>query len=146
MKNIERTKKTLVFFIILLVSFSCNVAFLLQDFMPFRYYGKIYDDVSCSILIKENLHETKNLEKDVVWTGEVKQNHKDRFGGKYTALYDERDDYEFLRLIDKTIMFKQDAITENVYFCPVAIVIQVLWIAADFVLIWFLRKNKNPLP
>lgn len=141
MKNIKITKKAVVLCLIVLVSFFCNIVFLLQDFIPFKYYGKIYDDVSCSVLIKGNSHETKNLEKDVVWTGEVKRCYNDRYGGRYTALYDQRDGYEFLRLIDRTIIVKQDVLTKNIYFCPVAIVIQVLWIAADFVLIWFLRKK-----
>ena len=131
----------LLFIALLTVSIIANVFFLSQDFFPGKYYGKIYDDISCSVLVKKNFHETINLEKDVVWTGEVKQDYKDRYGGQYTALYDERDGYEFLRLVDKTIMFKQDAVTRNIYFCPAAIIIQVLWITADVVLIVLLRKR-----
>ena len=137
MEFLVKHKKTAICFTIIAVSIICNVAFLMQDFFPGRYYGKVYDDVSCSITVKGDTHETVHLDAETIWSGEVKKTYKESLGGQYTALYDSRDGVEILRLVDKTIMFKQDAITNNIYYCPFAIVIQILWIVGDLSIIYF---------
>lgn len=146
----------LLFIALLTVSIIANVFFLSKDICDGTYYQIVNKDneyryvfsVDSRIVDYKRYNSDGNIERQA--TGYYEINHHD--GQKIIDVMDFVDfgqdgSFNGLLSLHRKSVFVMSNYSGTIWWvCPSAIVIQILWFSADFVLIWFLRKNKNPLP
>lgn len=135
-------KKTIIILIAsLAVSLLGNIFFLTQDFFNGTYIGRRdADEGNFIFTVDHQIVKCKLYEK----SGEIRREwtcYIDSATDEDIFITTMKGDVEILR-IHKNSIFSMHCFDETSWFvCPAAIIIQVLWIAADSVLVVLLLKK-----
>lgn len=141
--------KAIIFSAALFLSIIGNILFLSQDFFNGTYYGRrASDEGRCAIRVNGlmadcrvyDLEEKLKVEETCYISFTECDGHRDAWftvAGTNSTVE---------RMHRTSIFAMQGFLEEGWYICPAAIIVQVLWLAADatFIIVFIKIKNKTP--